>query len=392
MFFQAVPEGPPDAVFGLMGAFKADPRPQKVNLLVGIYKNDRLETELMPSVRTAIEQIYRALPADYLPMDGSQEFVALLGPIIFGKKLWSPRIYGAQALGGTGALRVGGEFIAQEVAKTIYIPQTTWPNHRSVFERAGCKVETYPYYSRDKHGFDFPAFMDFLGSLPPKSVVLLHAACQNPTGCDPSAEEWMQIAKRMQERQLLPFFDFAYQGLGDGFEEDAAAVRHFAGIGMEFLVAYSCSKNFSLYSQRVGALFIAGENAAEKAKIASQIKRIIRAQYSNPPSFGALIVAQILKGPLRESWEKELTAMRQRLQSARISFVHQLTAASKGSDFRPLLKHRGMFSFINLEKAQVQQLIDRFGIYMLDNGRISIAGMNAQNLDYVTKGIIAVTQ
>ena len=389
MFFQAVPEAPPDAVFGLMGTFKADPRPQKVNLLAGVYKNERLETVLLPSVQKAIEQKYRTLPADYLPIDGIQEFVDALGPVIFGKH-WSSKIYGAHAVAGTGALRLGVEFIAREVSKTIYIPQPSWPIHRLVFERAGCRVETYPYYNPAKHGYDHALFMDFLGSLAPKSVVVLHAACHNPTGSDPTADEWAEIAGRMLERGLLPFFDFAYQGLGDGLEEDAAALRHFASSGMEFLVAYSCSKNFSLYAQRVGALYVVSENGAEKSKIASQIKQIIRSLYSSPPAFGAVMVAHILNGPLRGEWEKELTAMRHRLQTVRSAFVHQLMDQTQKSDFRPLLKHRGMFSFIDLEKPQVRQLIDRFGIYMLDNGRINIAGLNDHNLDYVVKSLISV--
>ena len=393
MFFQSVPEGPPDAVFGLIGAFKADPRPNKVNLLIGVYKNEQLQTEFMPSVRKAQEEIADTLPVDYLPIDGSPDLIESLGPVLFGRDFWSAnvsRIYGAQAVGGTNALRLGGEFIAQEVTKTIYIPHPSWPNHRSIFERAGCKVETYPYYSRSLHGFNYESFLACLKILPPNSAVLLHAACHNPTGCDPTSEEWAAIARLMRERRLLPFFDFAYQGLGDGIEEDAAAIRHFASEGLEFLVAYSCSKNFSMYSQRVAALYVVNSNSAEKIRVASQIKRIIRALNSNPPSFGATIVAHILKGPLHSQWENDLTVMRKRLQTVRSDFVHRLMKES--SDFRPLLQHRGMFSYIDLEKPEVLQLRDRFGIYMLESGRISIAGLNAQNLDYVAHSIITVKQ
>jgi aspartate/tyrosine/aromatic aminotransferase len=394
MFFHEVPEGPPDAVFGLTGAFRADPRPQKINLLVGIYKNAELKSELMPSVRQAKEHcLPDAHMADYLPMDGFQELIDALGPILFGESVWPSnrhRIYGTQAIGGTGALRVGAEFLAQEVTKTIYIPQPSWPNHRAIFERAGCHVETYPYYDRSKHRFDFQTFLAFLKKLPPKTAVLLHAACHNPTGCDPTIAEWEEIAKAMREHQLLPFFDFAYQGLGDGLEQDAQAVRHFVKEGLECIVAYSCSKNFSLYCQRVGALYIVSEKEIEKTRVASQVKRIIRALYSNPPAAGAFIVAHILQGPLRSQWEKELTAMRRRLESVRTAFVQGLMAKEQRNDFSPMLQHKGMFSFVDLEKADVQQLIDRYAIYMLDNGRISVAGLNEKNIDYVIDSLVAV--
>ncbi|MBF8262980.1 MAG: aromatic amino acid aminotransferase [Parachlamydiales bacterium] len=387
MIFDNVPEAPPDAVFGLLGAFSADSRPQKVNLLVGIYKNEQLQNEMMPSVIEAKSQVLPDVSlADYLPMDGSRDFVEAVGSLVFG----DGNVYGAQAIGGTGALRIGGEFLAQEVGKTIYIPEFSWPNHRSIFERAGFCVETYPYYERTRHEFDANGCLAFLEKLPKRSIVLFHAACHNPTGCDPQMKEWAQIARVVRERQLLPFFDFAYQGLGDGLEKDAAAIRLFLSEGLEFLVAYSCSKNFSMYCQRVGALFVVTRNGSLKTKIASQIKRIVRAEFSNPPAHGAMIVTHILKGNLRSQWESELEKMRKRLHQMRCEFVRRLMAKKTSTDFRSLLEHKGMFSFIDLEKQQVQQLREKFGIYMLDNGRINIAGLNHKNLDYVADHIIQV--
>lgn len=388
MFFENVIEGLPDAVFGLTGAFRADPREQKVNLLVGIYKNEQLQNEIMPTVCQAMKECPTNM-ADYLPMDGCKEMIDGLGPLVFGK-LWSKHpIYGAQAVGGTGALRIGAEFLAQEVGKKAYIPQPSWPNHRSIFERAQFQVETYPYYNR-KTGFDMPVFSAFLEKLEPKSIVLLHAACHNPTGSDPTLNEWKEIARIMKKRELLPFFDFAYHGLGDGLENDAAAVRHFVQEGMECLVAYSCSKNFSLYCQRVGALFVVLGNQAQQPKVASQVQRIIRAEFSNPPAFGAKLVAHILHGKLRSDWEKDLINMRERLQSVRIDFAKRLIKKKPGH-FQRLLEHKGMFSFIDLEKSQVARLRDQFAIYMLDNGRINIAGINRTNLDTVVDSIIAVS-
>lgn len=393
MFFHNVSEAQPDAVFGLLGALAADMRPQKVDLMVGIYKNEHLQPELLASVKKAKEQI-QDLMADYLPMDGLQEMIELLGPLAFGEEAWKEahgRIYGAQTVGGTGALRVGMEFLAQEVTKMVYIPNQTWPNHRAIIERAGCRAETYPYYNRAKKGFDFDAMAAFLEKLPEKSVVVLHACCHNPTGCDPKPQEWKEISLIMREKKLLPFFDFAYQGLGEGLEKDAEAVRIFFQDRHEMLIAYSCSKNFSMYCQRVGALFIVDENAAVKHRVGSQVKRIIRTLYSNPPAHGARIVAEVLKkDDLKRLWHKDLEAVRHRLHSMRASLIERLVAKAKHANFDYLRGHKGMFSFMDLDKSQVQKLIDQCAVYLLDNGRISIPGLNAKNVDYVANSIVSV--
>ncbi len=395
MFFDHVPEGPPDPVFGLTSVFQSDPRPQKVNLLVGIFKDEHLRSELLPTVRKAKERILGTdILADYLPMDGIQEFAEAIGALVFGEELWKEnraRIYGAQTAGGTGALRVGAEFLTQEVGRLAAISHPTWPNHRMIFERAGATVSSYDYYSRGMKGFDFAAMEKCLEALPEKTVVVLHGCCHNPTGCDPTPDEWKAISQILKRKKLLPFFDLAYQGLGDGMERDAAPIRAFLQEGHEMLIAYSCSKNFSLYCQRVGALFVVGGNAAGKTRIGSQVKRVIRALYSNPPAHGANIVLEILKdSELKKGWLKDLEGMRHRLVMMREALIQRLSAGSKKIDFSYLKKHKGMFSYVDLDKSQTQQLIDRFGIYLLDSGRINVAGLTAKNLGYVAENILTV--
>jgi aspartate/tyrosine/aromatic aminotransferase len=397
MFFHDVNEAQPDPIFGLLGAFNADVRKEKVSLMVGIYKDDHLRSELLNSVKKAKSDILNQdLMADYLPIDGLSELVELLGPLIFGQEGWNQshgRIYGAHTTGGTGALRVGAEFLAQEVSKFFFVPNHTWPNHRSIFERVGCQIENYPYYSREKKGFDCEAMIRFFDQLPEKSVVLLHACCHNPTGCDPTSQEWKRISQVMKQRRLLPFFDFAYQGLGEGIEKDAESIRIFFEDGHEMLIAYSCSKNFSMYCQRVGALYVVDQNAAVKMRVGSQVKRIIRALYSNPPAHGAKIVAEILKRPdLKSIWQKDLEAIRHRMNLMRETLIQRLISKSQGMNFEYLKHHKGMFSFVDLNKSQVQKMIDQFAIYMTDNGRISVAGLTSKNIDYVVNGLISVCE
>lgn len=393
MFFHEVNEAQADPIFGLMAAVAADPRPNKVNLTGGIYKDENLKSELLSSVRMAKEQIAeQERSADYLPIDGLSDLTERLGALVFGGEEWKKshgRIYGAHTTGGTGALRVGFEFLAQEVGKKVYVSNYTWPNHRSIVERAGCSVENYPYYSHERKRFDFEAMIASLEKLPPKSIVLLHACCHNPTGCDPTAQEWKEISLVMREKKLLPFFDFAYQGFGEGLEEDAQGVRTFLRDGHEMLIAYSCAKNFSMYGYRVGALFVVDENAAVKQRVGSQVKRIIRALYSNPPAPGAFIVAEALKqDDLRQQWYKDLEKMRHRLSSMRASLIQHLEAKKIPVDY--LRHHRGMFSLLDLDKGQIAQLIEKFAIYLIDIGRINVAGLTSKNIDYVVNGIASI--
>lgn len=396
MFFNEVLEGNPDPVFGLTGAFKADPRAHKVDLIVGIYKDADLKAELLSSVKEAKKRLLSSdLPADYLPFEGISTFYTSLGELLFGKKSWDvldSRTYATQALGGTGALRLGAEFLFSEVTKTIFIPHPTWANHRQVFEKVGMRVETYPYYDWETKTFDCEAMCKKLLDLPPKTAVVLHATCHNPSGRDPMLKQWQQIFQIMKERQLVPFFDCAYQGFGKGLETDAAAVREWLQFGQEMLVAYSCSKNFSLYNERVGALYILTENSAAKRKVGSQLKRVVRALYSNPPSSGARIVSEILNTPeLIKRWKEDVDAMRQRITITRQNFIELLKERSKTIDFSYLSGHLGLFMFLDLSKIQCERLIKEFGVYLLDTGRVSVAGMNEKNMDYVVNAIIKVS-
>jgi aspartate/tyrosine/aromatic aminotransferase len=397
MFFDDVPEGAPDPIFGMLGAFEADPRSKKANLMVGIFKDENLRSELLPVVRLAKEKILSSDQlADYLPMDGIPEFGQSIGALLFGKKNWDEhhsRIYAAQSVGGTGALRVGAEFLMQGIGRKAYILSPTWPNHRTIFEKAGFEVETINYYNREIHKFDSSSFTKALRELEPKSVLVFHAACHNPTGSDPSFEDWKEISQICKEKSLIPFFDCAYQGLGSGLDEDAKAVRLFLEDGHEMLVAYSCAKNFSLYCQRMGALLVVCPNSAVKMRVGSQIKRVIRPMYSNPPAHGARIVLKILKDPdLFSSWQKQVGQMRHRISIARESLIQRLLAKSKNRDFSFLKHHKGMFSYLDLNKSQVQELIEKYGVYTLDSGRINIAGLTYGNIDLVVDSVIAVCE
>lgn len=395
MFFDEINEAPPDPIFGLSQAFKADTRVKKINLVVGIYKDEQGRAELFSSSRMAQKNILdQDLVADYLPIDGLSEMTEKLGSLVFGDPLWKEhhgRIYASHTTGGTGALRIGAEFLVQEIGKSFYIPNHSWPNHRSILEKAGAQCQTYPYYNREKRGFDCETMCAFLQKLPEKSVVILHACCHNPTGCDPTLSEWGAISKIMKEKKLLPFFDFAYQGLGEGLDEDAQSVRLFMEEGHEMLIGYSCSKNFSMYCQRVGALFIVDKNPAVKLRIGSQVRRIIRALYSNPPAHGARIVAEVLKNPdLKTLWHKNLTAVRERINSMRQVLIQGLIDRGQGIDFEYLKVHKGMFSFIDMDKSQAQRMISEFAIYITDNGRISIPGLTLQNIDDVINALVSV--
>ncbi len=393
MFFQSTEEAPPDPIFGLLGKFRSDIRKEKVNLMVGIYKDEELKAEVIPSIRMAMRGIANeGLMADYLPIDGFAELIELLGPLAFGDKAWGKsgsRIVGAHTAGGTGALRVGAEFLAQEVGTSVYLPNHTWPTHRSIFMRVGYQVENYPYYSKEKRGFDCEALLSHLRKLPEKSIVVLHACCHNPTGSDPSPEEWRSISQVIQEKRLFPFFDFAYQGLGEGLEKDATPIQIFLEEGHEMLIAYSCSKNFSMYCHRVGALFAVGDAPAFKVKVGSQMRKIIRALYSNPPAYGAWLVTEVLKrDDLKKIWKIDLGNMRHRIQSTRELFIEKLNAG--GQSFNYLKGHKGMFSFIDMQKEAVHRLMEQYAIYMTDNGRVNIAGLSAKNIDYVVESILAV--
>jgi aspartate/tyrosine/aromatic aminotransferase len=394
-FFEGITAAPADAIFGINAAFEADARKTKVNLCVGVYRAADLQTKVMDSVKKAEELILKEEKnKDYLPILGGKSYLEHIGSLIFGEKLWkniAARTCSTQSVGGTGALRIGGEFLFQEVGKEIYISDPTWPNHRGIFTRLAMKVGTYPYYERHKRSCDFEKMYAMVQTLPEKSILLLHACCHNPTGSDLSPTEWKELSSLMLKRKLLPFFDIAYQGLGKGWDEDAYAVRLFAEEGHEMLVAASFSKNFSLYAERVGALFVISQKELFAQNAASQIKILVRTNYSNPPLHGAKIVATILSSPsLKKEWEAELTQIRERIVEIRKALTAALSSRAQGFDFSYLDRCHGLFSFCDLTKEQVDRLKSEYGIYTTSDGRINITGLNWDNLDYVADAIAAV--
>ncbi len=391
VFFEKISLAPPDSILGLTAAFVADPRKTKVNLGAGIYKDETLKTTVLNVVKQAEALILETEKSkEYLPIDGDRVFIEQIASLIFGP-VNSDKICGFQTPGGRGALRIGGSFLKKEVDGALFIPNPSWPNHKGVFTAAGFNVGEYPYYDFENHCIHFDKMLSFLNQLPVHSIVLLHAACHNPTGADLSMEQWQQIAGVCVKKNLLPFFDCAYQGFGRGIDEDVEPIRLFAKLGMEMLVAVSQSKNFSLYGERVGALYVVTGSKMIAENVKSRIKQIIRTLYSNPPMHGAKIVATILQDPkLRQDWEKELEEMRSRINALRETFTEALINRSQSTDFSYLKEGRGMFCFTGLNKAQVEKMIADFGVYMTGDGRINVCGLNRSNLDYVADAIAAV--
>lgn len=394
-FFDHIPLSAPDPIFGLIAAFETDPRPTKVNLSIGVYKTADLRTPVMKAVKRAEERLFRSeTNKEYLPIDGDKQYIEQTGQLLFGEELWSAsraRIYGAQTVGGTGALRVCGDFLRGEFGDTIHLSDPTWPNHKGVFSRAGFKVAFYPYYNRVKHRLDFEHFYTHLSQLPEKSIILLHACCHNPTGADLTLEQWKALSDLCLEKRFLPFFDCAYQGFGKCLQEDVAGVRLFLKAGHEMLVAYSYAKNFSLYAERAGALFVVARESSREG-VTGRIKSLIRTNYSNPPLHGARIVAEVLKTPeLRREWDEELREMRERINAMRRAFVLELCSKSGKEEFAFFSHHVGLFSLCGLDRPKIERLIREYGIYMTGDGRINIAGLTPDRLDYVVRAILSVS-
>ncbi len=394
-FFEKIPLAPPDPILGLVAAFQSDPRDTKVNLGVGVYRNENLQTSVQESVKRAEAFLLQEEKnKEYLPIEGEKLYLEQMGGLVFGEELWiaeKRRIACFQTVGGTGALKIGGTFLREEMNNGVWIPNPTWPNHRGVFTHCGLKVEEYPYYDKQGSCLNFEGMMDCLGKLSSGSIVLLHPACHNPTGCDPSEEQWETLSSFFKERRLIPFFDFAYQGFGWGIEEDAKSLRCFLKKGIEMLVSVSNAKNFSLYGERAGCLLIIASAEKIAEKIASRVKQMIRVNYSNPPMHGAKIVARILSTPeLRGNWEVELNEMRARVVSMRLLLTEELVSRCKKRDFSSIGKGTGMFTFTGLDSAQVEALRVEHGIYMPSDGRINVCGLNRENLEGVVQAIESV--
>lgn len=390
-FFDYVSEAPADAIFNLTTAFMEDRRAQKVNLSVGIYRDEKLRTPVLKSVKAAEKYLLvHEKNKEYLPIGGDRRFVEECGKLVFGDTL-PTHICGLQVPGGTGGIRIGADFVRQEVSDTIAIPNPTWPNHLGVFRQAGFKINSFSYYNTKKQQLDTEALFSMLEQAPARSVVLFHACCHNPTGADLDLPMWNRVADIMKNRFLLPFFDFAYQGFGRGIEEDAEPIRLFVKKNLECLVATSYSKNFGLYSERVGALFVSTKTETAACHVLSKLKIFARTAYSNPPKHGAAIVEHILSHPgLKKKWMKEVDEMRDRIRDLREQFVSALSSNQTKVDFSSLLNQMGMFCYLGLDKEKVAKLRDEYGIYMAEGGRINLAGLSRQNFNYVVESLTHV--
>ena len=394
--FQHVDAYAGDPILSLNEAFQKDPRPGKINLSIGIYFDDDGRIPMLDSVRKAeLQVVAEAGARPYLPMEGAANFRSAVQGLLFGAEhpaLKEGRIATIQGVGSSGGLKVGADFIKRYFPDSaIYVSDPTWDNHRAVFEGSGIEVKTYPYYDAKTGGLRFAEMLAFIRALPSKSVVLLHACCHNPTGVDLTPLQWDELIPVLQERELLPFLDLAYQGYGDGIEEDAFAVRALLDAGLSFFIANSFSKSMSLYGERCGALSVVCPDAVQAANVLGQLKFVIRRNYSNPPMHGGQIVARVLTDPqLRTLWEGEVEAMRERILSMRNTLFDVLSAKLPGRDFRYFLTQRGMFSYTGLTPAQVDRLKDEFGVYLVRSGRMCVAGLNSKNVEATASAMAAV--
>jgi aspartate/tyrosine/aromatic aminotransferase len=394
--FETVEQAPRDAILGLTVAFNEDPRTEKVNLSVGIYQDENGKTPTLAAVREAEHRLAEGpSPKTYLPIPGAAPYLQATQQLAFGAASDLPksgRVAGAHTPGGTGGLRVVADFLHENFPQaTVWLSDPTWPNHPSIFEAAGVPTKTYPYFDAAGNSLKFDALLAAIGKMAPGDVILLHGCCHNPTGIDPTPDQWHAIVAAVNKQGVLPFLDFAYQGFGDGLEEDALGLREFAKAGGEFIFCSSFSKNFGLYRERVGAVAFVCKTKDNAAAVQSQINRAVRANYSNPPSHGAAIVETILgDSQLRQKWEAELATMRDRINGMRGRFVQILKEKGVPGDYSFMQDQRGMFSFSGLTKDQVESLRERYAIYIVGSGRINVAGLTPTNIDYVADSIKAV--
>jgi aromatic-amino-acid transaminase len=392
----AVEMAPRDPILGVTEAFVADTNPHKVNLGVGVYYDDDGKVPVLECVRQAEKKMAEALaPRNYLPIDGMAAYNKAVQALVFGadsEVVKSGRAMTVQTLGGTGALKVGADFLRRlNPTAELWISNPSWENHRAIFEYAGFKVNEYTYYHAPTRGVDFDGMLASLGQLPAGAVVVLHACCHNPTGADLTPAQWEKVIETVNQRRLMPFLDMAYQGFADGIDADAFAVRRFAEACPVVFVSTSFSKSLSLYGERVGALTIVTQNKDEAARTLSQVKRVIRTNYSNPSTHGAQAVTLVLTSPeLRRQWETELGQMRDRIKRMRRELVDQIRAARADFDFGFVVQQRGMFSYSGLTSAQVARLRTEHSIYAIDSGRICIAALNSKNVRVVAAAIAKV--
>jgi aromatic-amino-acid transaminase len=389
--FADVALAPRDPILGLNEQFNADTRPGKVNLGVGVYYDENGKLPLLRCVQEAEKAMAAApKPRGYLPIDGIAAYDKAVQKLVFGSEL--KHVATVQALGGTGALKVGADFLKHLSPNAkVLISDPSWENHRALFTQAGFDVQTYPYYDAARKGVNFDGMLAALNAAPAGTIVVLHACCHNPTGYDISPAQWTQVVAAVKARGLTPFLDMAYQGFGFGLKEDGEAVRQFLAAGIGFFVSTSFSKSFSLYGERVGALSVVCTSDDEAARVLSQLKIMIRTNYSNPPTHGAQVVAQVLADDkLRALWEEELAGMRTRIKAMRSALVAALKTAGVTQDLSFVTEQLGMFSYSGLNAAQMQRLRSEFGVYGVDSGRICVAALNEGNLPTVAQAMAAV--
>lgn len=395
--FQKVDAYAGDPILSLMERFKEDPRQDKVNLSIGLYYN---EEGIIPQLQAVAEAEARlsAQPHGaslYLPMEGLNSYRGSIAPLLFGADhpaLREERIATIQTLGGSGALKVGADFLKRYFPTSqVWVSDPTWENHVAIFNGAGFEVNTYPWFDDATKGVRFDALLATLDSLPAQSIVLLHPCCHNPTGSDLTNEQWDAVVEILKARELIPFLDIAYQGFGAGMEEDAYAIRAIASAGLPALVSNSFSKIFSLYGERVGGLSVVCEDKEAASRVLGQLKATVRRNYSSPPNFGAQVVATVLNdAALKASWLSEVETMRSRILDMRQALVEVLKTAVPGRNFDYLLKQRGMFSYTGLSAAQVERLREEFGVYLIASGRMCVAGLNSRNVQRVAQAFAAV--
>ena len=392
----AVQMAPKDPILGVTETFNADKIPNKVNLGVGMYYDDNSKVPLLECVRRAETELAgKSTSRSYLPIDGLPAYDRAVQALVFGADSAAARenrIVTVQVLGGTGALKIGADFLRRIApGSQVWISDPSWENHRALFEGAGFTVNSYPYYDPTTHGVDFADMIATLRALPPASIVVLHACCHNPTGVDLTAEQWTAVIDTVVARGLIPFVDIAYQGFREGIDADGEVVRRFAQAGGPVFVSNSFSKSFSLYGERVGALSVVAGSGEEAARVLSQLKRTVRTNYSNPPTHGSQIVAAVLTTlELRALWESELRQMRERIREMRKHLVEKLKTRAPRADFGFVMRQHGMFSYSGLSKSQVARLREEFSVYAVDSGRICVAALNSRNVDYVADAIARV--
>ncbi|RZL49943.1 MAG: aspartate/tyrosine/aromatic aminotransferase [Variovorax sp.] len=394
--FTAVEMAPRDPILGLNEQYAADGNPQKVNLGVGVYYDDNGKLPLLACVRAVEEDMMKAPSArGYLPIDGIAAYDAAVKGLVFGtdsEPVTSGRVATVQAIGGTGGLKVGADFLKRlRPDAKVLISDPSWENHRALFTNAGFVVESYPYYDAERRGVDFDAMLGALNAAPAGTVVVLHACCHNPTGYDITPEQWDRVVEAVKAKDLVAFLDMAYQGFGNGIQEDGAVIGKFVDAGLTFFVSTSFSKSFSLYGERVGALSVLCADKDEAARVLSQLKIVIRTNYSNPPIHGGAVVAAVLNDPARRAvWEGELAEMRTRIKAMRQKLVDGLKAAGVTQDMSFITKQIGMFSYSGLTKDQMVRLRSEFGVYGTDTGRMCVAALNSKNIDHVCRSIAKV--